>query len=126
METSVIARIRITVGHRLSSSSLPQIPSYPPPLRFTPPVAIFLPVTTTPIDGNRFNDLNHDVLLQNSSFHLCRNSEVSPLLLNLRTNGLKVTSEPPPMAGQTGCLQGKDPSAFTHPSSSHARRCSES
>ncbi|KAG8242815.1 hypothetical protein J6590_057913 [Homalodisca vitripennis] len=28
------------------------------------------------------------------------------LTLNLETNGLKVTSEPPPMAGQAGCLQG--------------------
>ncbi|KAG8336597.1 hypothetical protein J6590_042118 [Homalodisca vitripennis] len=39
--------------------------------------------------------------------------------LNLGTNGLKVTSEPPPMAGllaRIGSLSG-------HPSSSHARRC---
>ncbi|KAG8292381.1 hypothetical protein J6590_041488, partial [Homalodisca vitripennis] len=28
--------------------------------------------------------------------------------LNLGTNGLKVTSGPPPMAGQAGCLQGQD------------------
>ncbi|KAG8240985.1 hypothetical protein J6590_097235, partial [Homalodisca vitripennis] len=34
-----------------------------------------------------------------------------------------VISEPPPMAGQAGCLQGQDRSAVTHPSSSHARRC---
>ncbi|KAG8286972.1 hypothetical protein J6590_048030 [Homalodisca vitripennis] len=34
-----------------------------------------------------------------------------------------VTSEPPPKAGQAGCLQGQDRSADTHPSSSHARRC---
>ncbi|KAG8308782.1 hypothetical protein J6590_101733, partial [Homalodisca vitripennis] len=39
------------------------------------------------------------------------------------TNSLKVTSEPPPTAGQAGCLQGQDHSAVTHPSSSHARRC---
>ncbi|KAG8251694.1 hypothetical protein J6590_074272 [Homalodisca vitripennis] len=39
------------------------------------------------------------------------------------TNGLKVTSEPPPMAGQVGCLKGQDRSAATHLSSSHARRC---
>ncbi|KAG8336558.1 hypothetical protein J6590_042075 [Homalodisca vitripennis] len=45
------------------------------------------------------------------------------LTLNLGTNGLKVTSGPPPMAGQVGCLQGQDRSAVTHPSSSHARRC---
>ncbi|KAG8263702.1 hypothetical protein J6590_027635 [Homalodisca vitripennis] len=45
------------------------------------------------------------------------------LLLNLGINGLKMTSEPPPMAGQAGYLQGKDRSAVTHPSSSHARRC---
>ncbi|KAG8283997.1 hypothetical protein J6590_003689, partial [Homalodisca vitripennis] len=45
------------------------------------------------------------------------------LTLNLGTNGLKVTSEPPPMAGQLGCLQGQDRSAVTDPSSSHARRC---
>ncbi|KAG8321612.1 hypothetical protein J6590_043197 [Homalodisca vitripennis] len=45
------------------------------------------------------------------------------LTLNLGTNGLKVTSEPPPMAGQAGCLQGQDRSAVTYPSRSHARRC---
>ncbi|KAG8316401.1 hypothetical protein J6590_051493 [Homalodisca vitripennis] len=45
------------------------------------------------------------------------------LTLNLGTNGLKVTSEPPPMAGQAGRLQGQDRSAVTCPSSSHARRC---
>ncbi|KAG8302822.1 hypothetical protein J6590_025100 [Homalodisca vitripennis] len=43
--------------------------------------------------------------------------------LNLETNGLKVTSEPLPIAGQAGCLLGQDRSAVTHPSSSHARRC---
>ncbi|KAG8315957.1 hypothetical protein J6590_061381 [Homalodisca vitripennis] len=37
----------------------------------------------------------------------------SSLTLNLGTNGLKVTSEPPPMAGQAGCLQGQDCSAVT-------------
>ncbi|KAG8315320.1 hypothetical protein J6590_073374 [Homalodisca vitripennis] len=47
----------------------------------------------------------------------------SSLTLNLGINGLKVTSEPPPMAGQVGCLQGQDRSAATHPSGSHARRC---
>ncbi|KAG8265736.1 hypothetical protein J6590_088044 [Homalodisca vitripennis] len=45
------------------------------------------------------------------------------LTLNLGTNGLKVTSEPPPMAGQAGRLQGQDRSAVYHTSSSHARRC---
>ncbi|KAG8262272.1 hypothetical protein J6590_055478 [Homalodisca vitripennis] len=45
------------------------------------------------------------------------------LILNLGTNGLKVTSEPPQMAGKAGCLQGQDRLAVTHPSSSHARRC---
>ncbi|KAG8272636.1 hypothetical protein J6590_037931 [Homalodisca vitripennis] len=45
------------------------------------------------------------------------------LTLNLGTNGLKVTSEPPPMAGQAGRLQGQDRSAVTYPSSGHARRC---
>ncbi|KAG8295999.1 hypothetical protein J6590_067588 [Homalodisca vitripennis] len=35
----------------------------------------------------------------------------------------EVTSKPPPMAWQAGCLQGQDRSAATHPSSSHARRC---
>ncbi|KAG8269697.1 hypothetical protein J6590_101911 [Homalodisca vitripennis] len=58
---------------------------------------------------------------------LCYCSEVRAdkpsLRLNLGTNGLKVTSEPPQMAGQAGCLQGQDRSAVTHPSSSHARRC---
>ncbi|KAG8283446.1 hypothetical protein J6590_016700, partial [Homalodisca vitripennis] len=38
------------------------------------------------------------------------------------TNGLKVTSEPPPMVGQAGCLQEQDRSAVNHPSSSYARR----
>ncbi|KAG8334354.1 hypothetical protein J6590_092350 [Homalodisca vitripennis] len=38
------------------------------------------------------------------------------------TKGL-VTSEPPPMVGQAGRLQGQDRSAFTYPSSGHARRC---
>ncbi|KAG8296701.1 hypothetical protein J6590_051682 [Homalodisca vitripennis] len=45
------------------------------------------------------------------------------LTLNLGTNGLKVSSEPPPMAGHVGYLQGQDRSAVTHPSSKHARRC---
>ncbi|KAG8247782.1 hypothetical protein J6590_053998 [Homalodisca vitripennis] len=36
------------------------------------------------------------------------------LTFNLNTNGLKVTSEPPPMAGQAGCLLGQDRSAVTH------------
>ncbi|KAG8259171.1 hypothetical protein J6590_017350 [Homalodisca vitripennis] len=44
--------------------------------------------------------------------------------LNLGTNGLKVTSESPPMAGgQAGYLHGQDRSAVIHPSSSHARCC---
>ncbi|KAG8337017.1 hypothetical protein J6590_034105 [Homalodisca vitripennis] len=37
------------------------------------------------------------------------------LTLDLASNGLKVTSEPPPMAGQVSCLQGEDRSPFTHP-----------
>ncbi|KAG8319861.1 hypothetical protein J6590_082671 [Homalodisca vitripennis] len=45
------------------------------------------------------------------------------LTFNLGTNGLKVTSGPPPTAGQAGCLQGQDRSAITLPSSSHARLC---
>ncbi|KAG8274208.1 hypothetical protein J6590_004230 [Homalodisca vitripennis] len=45
------------------------------------------------------------------------------LTLNLGTNDLKVTVEPPPMVEQAGCLQGQGRSAATHPSSSHARRC---
>ncbi|KAG8278384.1 hypothetical protein J6590_021285 [Homalodisca vitripennis] len=45
------------------------------------------------------------------------------LTLNLGTNGLKVTSEPPPMAGQAGRLQGQDRTAVACPSSGHARRC---
>ncbi|KAG8331138.1 hypothetical protein J6590_047556 [Homalodisca vitripennis] len=36
---------------------------------------------------------------------------------------LKVTSEPPPMDGKAGSLQGQDRSAVIHPSSSHAIRC---
>ncbi|KAG8331704.1 hypothetical protein J6590_035661 [Homalodisca vitripennis] len=46
-----------------------------------------------------------------------------PLQHNLETNGLQVTSEPPPMAGQAGCLQGQDRSAATHRRSNHGRRC---
>ncbi|KAG8285000.1 hypothetical protein J6590_090386 [Homalodisca vitripennis] len=38
------------------------------------------------------------------------------------SNGLKVTSKPPPKAGQASCLQGLDHSAVTHPSSSLAQR----
>ncbi|KAG8319866.1 hypothetical protein J6590_082499 [Homalodisca vitripennis] len=45
------------------------------------------------------------------------------LPLNLRTNGLKLTSEPPPIAGQAGCSQGQDRPSVTHPSSGHALRC---
>ncbi|KAG8321531.1 hypothetical protein J6590_045596 [Homalodisca vitripennis] len=45
------------------------------------------------------------------------------LTLNLETNGLKVTSEPPATAGQAGYLHRQDRSAVTHPSNSHARRC---
>ncbi|KAG8245078.1 hypothetical protein J6590_009155 [Homalodisca vitripennis] len=45
------------------------------------------------------------------------------LTLNLGTNGLKVASEPPPMTGQAGCLQGQDRLNGHHPSSSHTRRC---
>ncbi|KAG8254201.1 hypothetical protein J6590_011894 [Homalodisca vitripennis] len=41
----------------------------------------------------------------------------------LGTNGLKVTSEPPPIAGQADGLQGQDRSTVTYPSSSHSRRC---
>ncbi|KAG8330017.1 hypothetical protein J6590_073331 [Homalodisca vitripennis] len=49
----------------------------------------------------------------------------SPLLHLLKngTNSLKVTSEPPPTAGQADCLQRQDRSAVTHTSSNHARRC---
>ncbi|KAG8283764.1 hypothetical protein J6590_011135 [Homalodisca vitripennis] len=50
-------------------------------------------------------------------------AEKPTLTLNVRVNGLKVTSETPPMAGQADCLQGHDRSAATHPSSSHARPC---
>ncbi|KAG8321563.1 hypothetical protein J6590_044394 [Homalodisca vitripennis] len=61
------------------------------------------------------------------TFLLCCGSDVlqtkkPSLTLNLGTNGLKVTSEPPPTVGQAGCLQGQGRSAVTHPSSSHARR----
>ncbi|KAG8314265.1 hypothetical protein J6590_096709 [Homalodisca vitripennis] len=45
------------------------------------------------------------------------------LTLNLGTNGLKVTSEPPPTAVQAGCLQGQNRSEVTYLNSSHARRC---
>ncbi|KAG8303729.1 hypothetical protein J6590_002736 [Homalodisca vitripennis] len=55
--------------------------------------------------------------------HVLEYGKKPSLTLNLGTNGLKVTSEPPPMAGQAGCSQGQDRSAVTYPSSSHARRC---
>ncbi|KAG8291842.1 regulation of ligase activity protein [Homalodisca vitripennis] len=42
---------------------------------------------------------------------------------HLTLQHLKVTSQPPPMAGQAGCLQGQDRSAVTHPSSIHTRCC---
>ncbi|KAG8258458.1 hypothetical protein J6590_030806 [Homalodisca vitripennis] len=38
------------------------------------------------------------------------------LTLNPGTNGLEVISELPPIAGQTGCLQGKDRTLNGHPS----------
>ncbi|KAG8262689.1 hypothetical protein J6590_049237 [Homalodisca vitripennis] len=56
------------------------------------------------------------------NFHLDTHLRRS-LTSNLGINNLKVTSEPPPMVGQAGCLQGQDRSAVTHPSSSHSRRC---
>ncbi|KAG8336542.1 hypothetical protein J6590_042059 [Homalodisca vitripennis] len=52
-----------------------------------------------------------------------KTSKRTSLTRNLGTNGLKVTSEPPPMAGQASCLEGQDRSAVTHPSRSHTRRC---
>ncbi|KAG8317332.1 hypothetical protein J6590_029905 [Homalodisca vitripennis] len=71
-----------------------------------------------------------DVLAPNSSdprLLIRSRSEVrakkTSLTLNLGTNGLKVTSEPPPKAEQADCLQVQDRSAVTHPSSSHAQRC---
>ncbi|KAG8248346.1 hypothetical protein J6590_042967 [Homalodisca vitripennis] len=62
-------------------------------------------------------DIYHDSLLSEVR------AKKPSLTLNLGTNGLKVTSEPPPMAGQAGCLQGQDHSAVTYSSSSHAQRC---
>ncbi|KAG8302376.1 hypothetical protein J6590_034689 [Homalodisca vitripennis] len=51
-------------------------------------------------------------------------SVLSSVLANFScANVMHKTSEPTPMAGQAGCLQGQDRSAVTHPSSSHARRC---
>ncbi|KAG8274353.1 hypothetical protein J6590_004379 [Homalodisca vitripennis] len=49
-----------------------------------------------------FHHVRHEVMAEKPS-----------LTLSLGTNGLKVTSEPPPMAGQAGCLQGQDRSAVT-------------
>ncbi|KAG8304802.1 hypothetical protein J6590_085727 [Homalodisca vitripennis] len=46
-----------------------------------------------------------------------------PSLTFILKGDLKVTSEPTPMAGQVGCLQGQDRSAGTHLSNNHARRC---
>ncbi|KAG8320205.1 hypothetical protein J6590_074367 [Homalodisca vitripennis] len=43
--------------------------------------------------------------------------------IRVRLPAEQVTSEPPPMAGQAGRLQGQDRSVVTCPSSSHARRC---
>ncbi|KAG8334021.1 hypothetical protein J6590_098740 [Homalodisca vitripennis] len=45
----------------------------------------------------------------------------SNLTFDPGTDGLKVISEQPPKAVQTGCSQGQDRSKVTHPSSSHAR-----
>ncbi|KAG8299301.1 hypothetical protein J6590_104294 [Homalodisca vitripennis] len=45
------------------------------------------------------------------------------LTIKQGSNALKVFYEPPPMAGQTGYLQGQDRSAVTHPSRRHYRRC---
>ncbi|KAG8262947.1 hypothetical protein J6590_042748 [Homalodisca vitripennis] len=42
------------------------------------------------------------------------------LTLNLGNNGLKATSEPPPMPGHADCLQGQDRSVVTRPSSNLA------
>ncbi|KAG8288230.1 hypothetical protein J6590_020994 [Homalodisca vitripennis] len=53
--------------------------------------------------------LHADVLFTTRSYH----AKKSSLILNLGTNGLKVTSEPPPMVGQAGSLQGQDRSAVT-------------
>ncbi|KAG8312160.1 hypothetical protein J6590_028388 [Homalodisca vitripennis] len=47
----------------------------------------------------------------------------SPLVTPSWKNSSKVTSEPPPTAGQEDYLQKQDRSAVTHPGSSHARRC---
>ncbi|KAG8255180.1 hypothetical protein J6590_098999 [Homalodisca vitripennis] len=55
--------------------------------------------------------------------YILRRAKKPSLTLNLGTNGLKVTSEPPPTAGQASCLQEQDRLAVTHSSSSHARRC---
>ncbi|KAG8307304.1 hypothetical protein J6590_024952 [Homalodisca vitripennis] len=44
------------------------------------------------------------------------------LTLNMGTKGLlKVTSKPPPMAGQAGCLQGRTGSLSGHPSKQQPR-----
>ncbi|KAG8337639.1 hypothetical protein J6590_017734 [Homalodisca vitripennis] len=48
----------------------------------------------------------------------------SSLTLNLGTNGLKLTSETPPMVGQAGYLQRQDRSAVTHPSKQQPRSMS--
>ncbi|KAG8275950.1 hypothetical protein J6590_074856 [Homalodisca vitripennis] len=54
-----------------------------------------------------------------SDVRRCTRRKKPSLTLNLGTNGLKVTSKPPPTAGQAGCLQGQDRSAGGFPSKSH-------
>ncbi|KAG8261335.1 hypothetical protein J6590_075191 [Homalodisca vitripennis] len=47
------------------------------------------------------------------------------LTLNLGTNDIRVTPEPPQRAGKAECLQGQDRSEVTCPSSSYSRQFKE-
>ncbi|KAG8282248.1 hypothetical protein J6590_040480 [Homalodisca vitripennis] len=114
-----------------------------PPISSTFSVLAILNVNSTVLLPNHFalpamrsrQEIAPSSTLTHPAYHVkkvkVRESLITPgevrgkkpsLTLNLGTNGLKVTSEPPPTAEQAGCLQGQDLSGTTHPSS-HARRC---
>ncbi|KAG8264345.1 hypothetical protein J6590_014633 [Homalodisca vitripennis] len=70
-------------------------------------------LTTRYINGRR-------LITFSQTFGLTREvwSKNHSLTRDLGTNGLKVTSKPPPMPVQAGRLQGQDRSAVPYPSSS--------
>ncbi|KAG8295032.1 hypothetical protein J6590_089703 [Homalodisca vitripennis] len=55
-------------------------------------------------------------------YQVSRNfAKADKLSLSLGTNGVKVTSEPPPTTGQPGCSRGHDRSAILHASTTNGR-----